>query len=66
MKHMKNEHIQYVPQCKNEKSTCNYGADKCWFNHKENIEIAYKIARNSNLNQNSNVNKNIRKMRMDK
>ena len=55
MKHMKTNHIQHVSHCKNEETFCKYGFTKCWFIHKENIENAFKIARNiePNINQNS-------------
>ena len=49
MKHMKTNHIQYVSQCKNETKKCKYGPEKCWFTHTENIEQAYKEAKNSNI-----------------
>ena len=42
--HMKLQHIQFVSNCKNE-IDCRYGPKKCWFIHKEDIEIAYKNAK---------------------
>ena len=42
--HMKLQHIQFVSKCKNE-IHCRFGAKKCWFIHKENIEIAYENAK---------------------
>ena len=42
--HMKLQHIQFVPNCKNE-IDCRFGSRKYWFIHKENIEIAYEKAK---------------------
>ena len=43
-KHMKSLHIQSVSNCKNE-DECRFGHRKCWFLHKEDIEIAFKNAK---------------------
>ena len=42
--HMKLQHIQFVSKCKNE-IDCRFGPKKCWFIHKEDIEIAYENAK---------------------
>ena len=42
--HMKSHHIQFVANCKNEVE-CRFGPKKCWFIHKEDIEIAYQNAK---------------------
>ena len=42
--HMKKKHIQMVSKCKDE-NECNFGPQKCWFLHQQNIENAYKIAK---------------------
>ena len=42
--HMKCLHIQFVAKCKNEVE-CRFGPKICWFNHKEDIEIAYQNAK---------------------
>ena len=47
MHHKKLFHIEKVLKCSNEK--CKYGSEKCWFLHAENIEQAYKNAKNANL-----------------
>ena len=49
MEHIKIDHIQFVARCKNEKTECRYGPNKCWFTHKENIENAYNQAKNENI-----------------
>ena len=45
--HMKSKHIQMVKECKNE-IQCKFGSRKCWFLHRENLEIAYQNAKNGN------------------
>ena len=54
MEHMKDMHIQSVSNCKNE-NECKYGAKRCWFAHKETIEIAYEHAKNGKKISNSNI-----------
>ena len=38
-------HFDNVLNCKNE-NVCKFGPRKCWFIHQENINIAYKNAKN--------------------
>ena len=47
--HMKSLHIQFVANCNNEVD-CNFGSRKCWFVHKEDIETAYKNAKDDGQN----------------
>ena len=47
--HMKSLHIQFVANCKHEVE-CRFGPKKCWFIHKEDIEIAYQNAKSENAN----------------
>ena len=42
--HMKLMHFQFVAKCKYE-NECKFGQKKCWYTHQENIEIAYKNAK---------------------
>ena len=42
--HTKLLHTQFVFNCKNE-DICKFGPKKCWFVHKEDIDIAYKNAK---------------------
>ena len=49
MKHRKEEHPQFVPNCRKETNgTCQFGAHNCWFKH---IEI-------ENSNEHTNIDKN--------
>ena len=41
---MKEMHIQSISNCRY-KNECKYGPGKCWFTHKEDIEIAYEDAK---------------------
>ena len=41
---MKLMHFQFVAKCKYE-NECKFGQKKCWYTHQENIEIAYKNAK---------------------
>ena len=50
-KHMKSLHIQSVSNCKNE-DECRFGHRKCWFLHKEDIEIAFKNAKGKSNDKN--------------
>ena len=38
----KQHHIEKVSMCTNEKTTCKYGSEKCWFIHTGDIEQAYE------------------------
>ena len=49
--HMKMLHIQFVPKCKSE-GDCKFYPRKCWFVHKEDIEIAYLNAINGSQSKN--------------
>ena len=48
---MKMLHIQFVPKCKSE-GDCKFYPRKCWFVHKEDIEIAYLNAKNGSQSKN--------------
>ena len=51
---MKIQHIQMVSNCKSE-GECKYGPRKCWFVHKEDIEIAFNNAKSKGQNENRNT-----------
>ena len=51
---MKSLHIQSVSNCKNEYE-CRFGHRKCWFLHKEDIEIAFKNAKGDGKSNDNNV-----------
>jgi len=52
--HMKIQHIQMLSNCKNE-DECKFGLRKCWFVHKEDIEIAFNNAKSKGQNENRNT-----------
>ena len=52
--HMKIQHIQMVSNCKSE-GECKYGPKRCWFVHKEDIEIAFNNAKSEGKNENRNT-----------
>ena len=58
MQHKKWNHTDKVSKCKNEKNSCRYGTEKCWFLHSANIEQAYKNAKNVIVNENETYSKN--------
>ena len=56
MKHKKLCHIDSVSKCSNYDKKCKYGSEKCWFLHKEDIEKAFEIAQNVNIDMNRENN----------
>ena len=48
--HTKTSHIQLVAKCKNE-NECKFDPRKCWFVHKQDIEMAYFNAKNEGQNK---------------
>ena len=54
MKHRRNEHIESVPLCRDEKNgTCHFGKLKCWFIHEdvENLNENGMLENGNNVNQ---------------